>query len=232
MNVAICLSGAIKFIDNGLFTINKLSNTYDTKLFIHSWKIQDFANFNSNSWSAQPTREFVNYQDHHSENVFDRYKYESILVEPYEDKETYFRDIFDTIKFNRYERSDLGILSMFYSLHQSNLLKKQYEENNNIKFDCVIRMRSDSFIKHDLTLENYNLNNLNVPCGCDWGGINDQFAFGNSYIMDLYSEVFNNIKTIKRSIYHGETILRESVELYNINVDRPNIEVLINNAKN
>jgi len=234
MNVAICLSGAIKFVDNGLHTINKISSLYNTKLFIHSWEIEDFINFNSHSLSIRNvslSNGNFSYYDHYENNMFDKYKYENISIERYEDKQKYFQDIFNNIKFDIYEqRHDLGVLSMFYSIYKSNELKVQYEKKNNIKFDCVIRIRSDSLIRNDLILTEYNMNNLNIPNGGDWGGLNDQFAFGNSDVMNLYSETFNNIKKIKRSMYHPEMILRESMELYSINIDRPSVEVSINNV--
>jgi hypothetical protein len=230
MNVAICLSGAIKFIDNGLYTINKISSLYNTKLFIHSWEIEDFINFNSNTWTGQPGQLNISYGDHYLNNRFDVYKYEDILIEKYEEKQKSFKDIFNTFKFCRYDRHDLGPLSMFYSIYKANELKVKYEKNNNIKFDCVFRIRSDSLVKNNLTLDDYNINNLNIPNGRDWTGLNDQFAFASSSVMNLYSETFNNIDKIKRSIYHPETILRESIELYDINIDRPVIEVSVNNV--
>lgn len=230
MNIAICLSGAIKFIDNGLITINKISNLYNTKLFIHSWEIEDFTNFNSNSWTGYRRQSSISHPDLYLSDTFNIYKYEDILIEKYEEKQKSFKDIINRFQFSGYARHDLGPLSMFYSIYKANELKVKYEKDNNIKFDCVIRIRSDSLIKNNFTLDNYNINNLNIPNGSDWGGLNDQFAFANSDVMNLYSETFNNIEKIKRSIYHPETILKESMELYDIKIDRPTIEVSINNG--
>lgn len=229
MNVAICLSGAIKFIDNGLITINKICNLYNTKLFIHSWEIENFAQFNSTSWISIQNN--FDYSIYHQNNIFNKYNYTDIEIENYDNKKIYLEEIFNNFKFEHYsQRSDIGIISMFYSIYKSNKLKIKYEKDNNMEFDCVIRMRSDSLYANDLKLEEYNMNHLNIPNGRDWGGLNDQFAFGNSNVMNLYSETFNNIKKIHRNVYHPETMLKQSIELYDINIDRPNIEISINNG--
>jgi hypothetical protein len=230
MNIAICLSGAIKFIENGLITIDKISNLYDIKLFIHSWEIEDFVNFNSNSWIGLKNN--FNYANYHQNNIFDRYNYTDIEIEKYNNKKIEFEHFFNSFKFENYgQRNDIGLISMFYSIYKSNMLKIKYEKDNNIEFNCVIRMRSDSLLINNIILEEYDMNNLNIPSGRDWGGLNDQFAFGNSNIMNLYSETFNNIEKINRGLYHPETILKQSIELYNINVHRPDIEISINNGQ-
>jgi|688.fasta_scaffold06238_22 hypothetical protein len=229
MNVAICLSGAIKFIDNGLITLNKICNLYNTKLFIHSWEIENFAQFNSTSWTSIQYN--FDYSIYHQNNIFNKYNYTDIEIENYDNKKIYLEEIFNNFKFENYgQRNDIGLISMFYSIYKSNMLKIKYEKDNNVEFDCVIRMRSDSLLINNIALEEYDMNNLNIPSGRDWGGLNDQFAFGNSNVMNLYSETFNNIKKIHRNVYHPETILKQSIELYDINIDRPNIEISINNG--
>jgi hypothetical protein len=202
---------------------------YNTKLFIHSWEIENFAQFNSTSWTSIQYN--FDYSIYHQNNIFNKYNYTDIEIENYDNKKIYLEEIFNNFKFENYgQRNDIGLISMFYSIYKSNMLKIKYEKDNNVEFDCVIRMRSDSLLINNIALEEYDMNNLNIPSGRDWGGLNDQFAFGNSNVMNLYSETFNNIKKIHRNVYHPETILKQSIELYDINIDRPNIEISINNG--
>jgi hypothetical protein len=92
-----------------------------------------------------------------------------------------------------------NIISMFYSLEKANNLKRKYEEENNFKYDCVVRLRTDEFFYKDIgSLNNYNLNTVNVHneyAHLDYG-INDHFAFGSSELMDKYLSVCSNLETI------------------------------------
>ena len=88
---------------------------------------------------------------------------------------------------------------MFYSLEKANDLKKKYEEKNNFKYDCVIRLRTDEFFYKDVgSLDDYDLNTVNVfdeYAHLDYG-INDHFAFGSSKLMDKYLSVCSNLSDI------------------------------------
>jgi hypothetical protein len=108
---------------------------------------------------------------------------------------------------------------MYYSIFKSNELKKEYEKENNITFDCVIRSRFDSDIISELEIESYDLSKVNIPIGKDWGGLNDQFAFGNSDSMDIYSDLINNLSSVN-SLYHPETMLQNYITLKNLNINR------------
>ena len=103
-------------------------------------------------------------------------------------------------------------ISMFYSLEKANDLKRKYEEENNFKYDCVVRMRSDQFfLKSVGPLQSYDMNVVNVHneyAHTDYG-INDQFAFGNSELMDKYLSVCSNLDNIVEggAAINPETIL-------------------------
>jgi len=105
-----------------------------------------------------------------------------------------------------------NIISMFYSLEKANDLKKKYEEENNFKYDCVIRLRTDEFFYKDVgSLDTYNLNTVNVLdeyAHLEYG-INDHFAFGNSELMDKYLSVCSNLSDIidEGSAINPETLI-------------------------
>jgi hypothetical protein len=112
-------------------------------------------------------------------------------------------------------------------------LKKEYEEENNIKFDWVIRMRTDSDFKYDvLDLNSFN-HDLNIPSGEDWSdnAINDQFAIGRSDAMDLYSNLYNSIHNVQTTEYFSEKLLFTHLNNVNLTSNRINFPVRINNYR-
>ena len=108
-----------------------------------------------------------------------------------------------------------NIISMFYSLEKANDLKKKYEEENNFKYDCVVRLRTDEFFFREIqALDVYDLNTVNVLdefAHLDYG-LNDHFAFGASELMDKYLDVCSNLETI---INEGAAINPETLIGYN-----------------
>jgi hypothetical protein len=91
-----------------------------------------------------------------------------------------------------------NIISMFYSIYKSNLLKITHEKENNFTYDCVIRIRSDLFFNKPLhiQLEDLNKININTRKHTDYS-LNDCIAYGNSSIMDFYSQTIFNIQRYK-----------------------------------
>ena len=235
MKVAICLSGGIRYPHIGLESIKKIFPNSFVKVFIHTWKITDREEF-------LKTIHGVEYKekDKTVETQLDflgNYNYEKLLVEDYESKKIKFQEIYNSINLLPFEnggciipRYDVGPISMHYSVYKSNQLKCQYEEENNIIFDKVIRMRYDSdFEGKELDLNSLP-NCLNVPDGEDWcGGINDQFALGPSSVMDVYSDFYNHLNKLGEVYYHPETMLRKYLTMKNVEINRFDFTVRINN---
>ena len=79
-----------------------------------------------------------------------QYQYEKLQVDDFDIYMRILQSLYDDIKFNSYFRDDVGILSMYYSIYQANKLKCEYEKDNDIIFDRVIRMRFDSDFVNEL----------------------------------------------------------------------------------
>lgn len=93
------------------------------------------------------------------------------------------------------ENRDLnGMISMVYKIYKANQLKKKYENENNFKYDCVIRYRPDLDLGTPLLLKDYDLSKVILPKIANYYGINDQFAFSNSQNMDIYSDLFHKLE--------------------------------------
>jgi len=108
---------------------------------------------------------------------------------------------------NRKSHAKDNQLSMFYSIEKAMDLKRQYEEENNFKYDYVFRMRTDTIFLDDLgDIKKYDSNKIHafeVVPGEDWKStgvenfaILDIIAFGGSDVMDKYSKTWSNMEAI------------------------------------
>lgn len=239
MRVALCFSGGIKYPENGLKSIEKIFPNCEIKIFMHTWDIHKKNDFlmtvhglNCKEIEKTVTTDF---------NFLSNYNYEKLLIENYDSKKEVFENIFDSLNFKEYPTTSdgrtigIGMISMHYSIWRSNELKKEYENDNNCKFDLVIRMRYDSEFPFTLNARDYVDNPeemIYIPWGDDWlGGINDQFAIGNSEIIDVYSNIFTKLNEYQHLPYHPETILRNHLNANSIKIKRINYPVRINNGQ-
>lgn len=237
MKIAVCISGGIRYPHLGLRSIQKIIPNEDIKIFIHTWKINNVEQFlKTVAGIEHKERDKVIETDC---SVINNYNYEKLLIENYEEKEVKFNQLLNNLKFtpstdpdDEYPRFDVGPISMHYSIFKANELKKEYEKENNIQFDWVIRMRTDSDFKYDFLNLTALTEDLNIPSGEDWSpiGINDQFAIGRSHAMDLYSSMYNNLQYVQASKYYPERMLLMHLNNMNLKANRIDFPVRINNC--
>lgn len=120
-----------------------------------------------------------------------------------------------------------GVMSMFYKIESCNKLKKDFEQENNFTYDCVIRARADLCFEQTIDIKAGNsFNYLYVPKHGDFNGLNDQFAYGSSEIMDKYSSLYSNIHK-----YYGDGLVMDPEILTDYHVRRQMLPVLRPNLK-
>lgn len=96
----------------------------------------------------------------------------------------------DLIGYLQEAAKNFGQLPMYYRIWRCNLLTKM----NGVKYDVVVRARTDTKFDHNFTIELNDM--LNIPMGVggavypDSTGINDCLAYGSSKLMDYYSFTF------------------------------------------
>ena len=108
-----------------------------------------------------------------------------------------------------------------YSILKCNNLKKEYEQQNNMKFDWVIRTRFDFAINGRIPFNQIDNSKLYIP-NCrmtqarDFG--NDQFAFSSSDNMDKYSETFSYLDKFydAGTTFMCEDMMSENWKLHNL----------------
>lgn len=189
MKIALCLSGKIDFaLKSFEYLHSNLLARYDIDIFMHFWKAPDDITVKSLS----------------------KYRPKKFMIESAPDKS--IEDKYMTIQHPPGTKV-YNIICMYYSVYQSNLLKQAFEKENNFKYDIVIRSRYDYAINVGLDFSSFEKDSIYVPS--DWTPqnrkdyvLNDQFAYGSSENMDLYSSVYTNIDNMfNKTYFHGENFL-------------------------
>lgn len=227
MKIALCLSGqprnikiGLKFIEKYLLQPNK---HHEIDVFLHCW--YDAADVGKSYTSAQQYADgYVGLVEQGTDSLLlERLKPKKYVIE----KQINFKEYSKTFKTHPNAKQDI-MCSIFYSMFACNNLKKQYEIENNFKYDLVVRTRYDlayfspiifseyldSFNKITV-LENYQkdqdvYSSINLP-------MPDIFSFSNSKNMDIFCSVYPNMKEInaKLDIPFGERYLGEWVRVQN-----------------
>jgi hypothetical protein len=232
--VAVVLSGTQKFPDRSLETISFLEKYYHVRTFCHCWEnTSKLTQYNS-------AIRFYEYHDNPAEPHLKKYNNIIYKLEEIDHHIDHFNELWSKVK-NGHVRSNSSYFSMYYSMKQADILRRDYESKNKMKFDCVIRMRFDSLIKEKFKLNSCNLDHINVPIDYQYAfekpegskprGINDQFAFGPSNLMTLFFNCFDHIIDICNSgtYFCSHAILGQHLLNCKVPVDRPNVTINIYN---
>jgi len=211
MKIALCLSGQPRYIDIGYqYLYNNILSKYNIDVFSHIWYDEELIDSDiefcirynrSHKWEKDSDKKILNLYNP-KKYIFESPK--SFSVQPFTGAN------FELIKPE-------NVLSMFYSIEQANKLKKEYEKENNFRYDLVIRSRTD-IILHNFNLNLNTVDKNKIYCyGLDQFMFentiicNDQFAFGSSEYMDIYSSLFSMLEyywqTYKPPSMVGERIL-------------------------
>lgn len=102
------------------------------------------------------------------------------------------------------------VTSMYYHLNKANALKKSYERVNRLKYDVVIRLRSDLLFKYPLlpwiTEGDFRPGLVHTSVYERYGILNDQFMYGDSKTMDRVAGIYKAIRNRSPDIlppHHG-----------------------------
>lgn len=224
IKTALCISGHLRTFEENYHTVNEhILQKIDCDVFIHTWDVLGLSHRGTDS----------NLHSIETSDLIDKikllYKPKKLVIEKsrtFELKPIMQQRVID-------HRDWGGILSMFYKIEACNNLKKEYEEENNFKYDCVIRFRGDLWIGDDIPIDGFtNLNYLYLPLYGNFGGACDQFAFGNSSVMDKYSSLYSNLETYMYAgaPLHPERILQYHIDAQKLQIAKVNFRFLIRRA--
>jgi hypothetical protein len=202
MNVAIILSGRIvsKDYESSINQLRRTFSKYNTTYFLSINKsVHDEAYTQRFMKDMDITRERVNIET-------------TILPDGLE--------TFKKKKESDYQRT----YSMYYHNMRGFELINRYTEKYNTKFDRVVKYRTDidNTTNNTINLLLCDRETVYVPEGCDFGGINDQIAYGDMETMCKYSQCAKNITKMCESgiVYHPEMLLKKHLEIERVNISR------------
>ena len=91
-------------------------------------------------------------------------------------------------------------------------------------FDIYVRNRCDLQFNSKVDFSKYDCSGMNIyiPQGMDFGGVNDQFAFGNYEVMKIYYSVYLNCYDLWNDgvLFHSETMQMENLKRNGVNIVR------------
>jgi hypothetical protein len=228
MKVAVLYSGYLRFIQE---TFPKIKDALiadepiEFYFFAHTWdgsKLEDIAYLlnvvKPLRYLIEPQKDFevnpfqlMNVDDTHEEYLNNPLRLEWNKKHPNDIKHYFekpcaennfkFSKDLEIVKCNYYSHYPYNSMSLFYSLHQSNVLAKSWKQENNIEFDFVVRMRSDMIFTSPINLSFLNKDQITLfndpPHRGDLGKytVHDQFAIGNPVNMNIYHDVFIYLPT-------------------------------------
>jgi hypothetical protein len=209
MRIATCLSGHSRN-----YRYNFPNIPFETDYFISSCMESGLPN-NTTEYVSYHSQNNINTNLADIDNILSLY--DPRIYEFLSDR--YIPD--EMLKFDGFKTLNNGFLThigmMFYRMYKANILKKEYEFDNNFKYDFVIRSRFDVKVNSVMFNKNYFyiVNTNNNFC--------DLFFAGDSHIMDIISECYlwfvkQDIKYLS-GFKNGEDILTHYIEHLKLNIN-------------
>lgn len=210
MKIAFCMSGQPRTAEMGFKMINKYllkpNQEFKIDFFLHAWYDREEIGKPWSSAQNYPIGKSGYVEDGTDSYLLEVYKPKKWLFE----KQISFLDY--TKNFNSVPNAKPEILSsIFYSIYMSNQLKREYEIENNFKYDLVIRTRYDLaymkkidlhgllskkhkvIVPENFQIDQDNFFNINKP-------MVDIFAASSSEQMDIFCSVFPNMRMLNNKL--------------------------------
>jgi hypothetical protein len=186
MRVALCFSGLPRMVENtARYWHNSIITRYPTDVFIHTWDWCDIWNPNTQLKHTLMSLYQPRVLEISTPKTFDTSMY------------------VDRIWPHR--TTPAGVLSQWYSVQKSIEFKQELEQAQGSEYDIVVRARFDWYLNNHSLIQNNAVNVALTPTLDGhrflWNqqphtGINDQFAYGSSSLMNQYAKLFDNIPNL------------------------------------
>ena len=139
------------------------------------------------------------------------------------DFEEYLNNLTQRKCYFRYEKFGLGKLAKTNYVNMKNMTSMFYNQfkcfemifNHNLHFDIIVKWRTEINFSNMFTFnETLEQRTVYIPNDFDWGGVNDQIAYGDFESMKLYSDLFKHLLDYQHIQTHPETLLRHHLTKY------------------
>lgn len=225
MKIALCISGQprnlLRNVPNLINNLIKPNNITD--IFIHTWYDKSLDNTHFDSAQPQLDSRIGVYLPDSDLYLIEHLNPKKILCEKPKtfDELNHLKNLPTAIQKR--------LASNFYSVWMCNELKKNFELENNFKYDIVIKTRVDleyfGFVELNKIVSEIKENSIYTPriyqemrqndsypinSGGSYSSLSDTFAFGTSVTVDGFCSVYPNFEKIYNEIYpyvYGEAYL-------------------------
>lgn len=242
MKIALCFSGHLRNGDHTSFPNLKriILDNYDCDTFISSWDINAFS---AQAYRGMQSYDTVEKDDKVHERLINTYKPKKFNIET--GKPQWLIDIENKwgnkkVKFPELNGSAFvaPIQAMFKKIEDVDVLRRQYELENNFKYDLVVRIRFDIYPIDDFIHSTRHIwENKNVVVtkpDLNPDAVRDILFFGNSDIMSLATSCFS-MNSMNETNYdkfiNAEHVLRHHMISNNINHEKTELIKYILNIR-
>lgn len=185
MKIALCLSGGLRNFKDTYHTFSKfLLEKHDVDVF--------FYGLENKEGKEKNIQDLIKLYNPKKFEVNDEQFYSNIICN-YDIKSSFYG---------------------FYNVFKCNQLRNEYEVEENIEYDLVIKSRTDCFWFRDLSEEELLNAKEKILTPVEWSfkivnsfALSDVYAIGNSKMMNEYSNLFNRIDEYCQNIkFHPESL--------------------------
>ena len=239
MRIAVCLSGQPRFVDECFNGIKKnifdVNSNHKIDVFVHTWYSKELCNkvlyvnemssFSGEATISENSLESINELYKPTKFIHEEPKKFSSTVNFEGSLEKYLTGYKNSgLSKEDYRNIKLeSTYSMWYSIMKSNLLKKEYELENNFTYDFVLKLRFDSIVTNPIIFDTFDKNILYYQeLGQPDNMVSDWINFSSSENMDSYSSIFltleklSNIATSQYGGWTSESLIRQVCNRDNI----------------
>lgn len=203
MKIAVCFFGQSRDVSPSSISIkNNLINLYECDVFIHTWE----------------------HDKYKLDDINLVYSPKSIMIESQINFNDEYIDIIGNLNSSS-GISNFNTISQFYSHYKSHLLMLDYSNKNNIKYDLIVKIRTDTYLYNTFNIKDIIPNNYNVPSIPNGYIYNDTIAISDEYVMNLIALKFNNIVNLNKEAngnFIPENIIHNVLNNNNIAINRIN----------
>lgn len=232
MKTALCLSGHLRSFRHTFQSLkNNIIDPLNCDVFIHTWDVIGAPTGKNPGDIKNENFKTINCL----QDIYGMFNPKYMSIEEQQDKLDLFINQTNDIKVpadeQQYIMKHIGLhISMFYSIFMSNNLRKDYEQENNIEYDLIVRCRPDLFFKTILDFSMFaDKNKLYVPDIATYvsNGINDQVAISSPSTMDTYCDIYHCIANYYRHrvcTARPEVMIKYHLDKNNIKTESKNID--------
>lgn len=221
MKVALCLSGQARRLNKTFDSLKKyVIDPFGCDVFLHTWNFTHYykeAAVSNKLWYGQEHPDWEHFDGEYALKYLNLLRPCRFIVEPPHE----FMDIGYYISKCTPENSRMqaksffNVLSMFYSIFMSHRCMLEWCNFKSIKYDYVIRARTDLSFYDTPTIPQNGVGVINYD---GFGGLPDHFAMGDLSSMNFYSACYTNIRHLfdEGCNFHPETFLKKHLDSHGV----------------